>query len=134
MSTSGNNEADARIQIDALLREAGWDPSDKRQVRTEVFTAIQGTESSAVVREEPEASQTGRCDYALLDTNGRPLAVIEAKRGGINPYTAKEQALPYAKSIGAPFIFLSNGDVIYFWDYKNDDARIVSSFYSRRDL
>ena len=33
-----------------------------------------------------------------------------------------------------PFIFLTNGDLIYFWDYKNDDARIVNSFYSRRDL
>lgn len=39
-----------------------------------------------------------------------------------------------AKQIGAPFIFLTNGDLIYFWDYTNDDARIVNSFYSRRDL
>ncbi len=63
-----------------------------------------------------------------------PLAVLEAKRGGIDPYIAKQQALPYAKRIGAPFIFLSNGEIIYFWDYQNDDARIVSSFYSRRDM
>jgi len=42
--------------------------------------------------------------------------------------------LPLAKYIGAPFIFLSNGELTYFWDYENDDARIVSSFYSRRDL
>src|SRR5206468_3941890 len=30
------SEADARILIDALLRQAGWDPTDKSQVRTEV--------------------------------------------------------------------------------------------------
>ena len=52
----------------------------------------------------------------------------------IQPYTAKQQALPYAKQIGAPFIFLTNGELIYFWDYRNDDARIVNSFFSRRDL
>src|SRR6185295_2409061 len=40
----------------------------------------------------------------------------------------------YAKKIGAPFIFLTNGELIYFWDYQNDDARIVDSFYSRRDM
>ena len=39
-----------------------------------------------------------------------------------------------AKKIGAPFIFLTNGELIYFWDYQNDDARIVNSFFSRRDL
>ena len=40
----------------------------------------------------------------------------------------------YAKQVGAPFIFLTNGELIYFWDYQNDDARIVNSFFSRRDL
>lgn len=129
------NETDARIVIDALLREAGWNPADKTQVRTEVHAveAVTG-EESCVVREEPPGAAAGRCDYVLADTNGRPLAVIEAKRGGIDPYMAKQQALPYAKRIGAPFIFLSNGELIYFWDYQNDDARIVSSFYGRRDL
>lgn len=110
------NEADARIIIDDLLKQAGWSPADKSQVLTEV------------------KGQSGRADYVLLDQSGRSLAVIEAKHGGIHPYTAKQQALPYAKEQGAPFIFLTNGELIYFWDYQNDDARIVNSFYSRRDL
>ena len=76
----------------------------------------------------------GRADYVLMDRNGRPIAIIEAKRMAIEPYTAKQQALPYAKKLEAPFIFLTNGEIIYFWDYMNDDARIVNSFYSRRDL
>ena len=36
--------------------------------------------------------------------------------------------------LGAPFIFLTNGELIYFWDYQDDDARIVNSFFSQRDL
>jgi type I restriction enzyme R subunit len=78
--------------------------------------------------------QTRRVDYVLRDRRGRPLSIIEAKRSAIEPYTAKQQALPNAKKIGAPFIFLTNGELIYFWDYGNDDARIVNSFFSRRDL
>jgi len=76
----------------------------------------------------------GRADYVLYDQRGRPLAVIEAKKNAINPYVAKQQALPYAKALGAPFIFLTNGELTYFWDWQNDDARPITGFFSRRDL
>jgi len=139
-------ETDARIIIDDLLRQAGWDPSDKSQILTEI--TVYGKESmkpgwsgedssskeGALLSADGDQIPTGRADYVLLSQNGRPLAVIEAKRSAIQPYTAKQQVLPYAKGLQAPFIFLTNGDLIYFWDYTNDDARIVNSFYSRRDL
>lgn len=133
-------EADARIIIDDLLRQAGWNPVDKSQVLTEFVIKNENIDKIS----EPEvfysneisikSENIGRADYVLLDQNGRPLAIIEAKRSAFNPYAAKQQSLPYAKSIGAPFIFLTNGEMIYFWDYTEDDARIVNSFYSRRDL
>lgn len=115
--TAKTKETDARILVDDQLRQAGWVSTDKAQVLTE--QSVPGV---------------GRADYVLLDQNGRPLAVIEAKRSAIHPYVAKQQALPYAKQLNAPFIFLTNSELIYFWDYTNDDARIVNSFYSRRDL
>ena len=140
-----STEADARIIIDELLRQAGWDPADKSQVLTEVSihdaawmiaepsASYSGTKAS---RRTPNGDEipTGRVDYVLMNRRGRPLAIIEAKRTAIEPYAAKQQALPYAKKIGSPFIFLTNGELIYFWDYGNDDARIVNSFFSRRDL
>ncbi len=131
--TDHSNEADARIIIDDLLRRASWDPADKTQVLTEV-SAWPGIADARVAYQAGTKGQMGRADYVLLDQRGRPLAVIEAKRRGIHPYTAKQQTLPYAKQINAPFIFLTNGELIYFWDYTNDDARSVNSFFSRRDL
>jgi len=139
-----STETDARILIDDLLRKAGWDPADKSQVLTEVPIhdvswmvaeppSPYGPSSNDATSESDKTS-IRRADYILLDRRGRSLAVIEAKRSAIEPYTAKQQTLPYAEKIGAPFIFLTNGELIYFWDYKNDDARIVNSFYSRRDL
>lgn len=140
-----STEADARIVIDDLLRQAGWDPADKSQVQTEVY--VSGTSEVKVAEPglqygnspdhhtpDGDVVPTGRIDYLLKDQRGRPLAIIEAKRSAIEPYSAKQQALPYAKRIGSPFIFLTNGELIYFWDYRNDDARIINSFYSRRDL
>lgn len=123
-----DSEADARINIDQLLREAGWDPSDKRQVRTEVPVTLETGLAEAELRFPKKA------DYVLYDNNGRPLAVIEAKKNGIDPYRSKQQALQYARAILAPFVFLSNGDVIYFWDFIEGDARPVASFFSQRDL
>ncbi len=139
-----STEADARILIDDLLKQAGWNPADKSQVQTEV--SVRDTSNKIA---EPmssyasnanqstvnfNAASLGKADYVLNDRRGRPLAIIEAKRTAVEPYTAKQQALPYAKAIGAPFIFLTNGELIYFWDYGNDDARIVNSFFSCRDL
>ena len=109
-------ETDARILIDRKLREAGWDPEDKNQVITE------------------ETSQAGRADYILKDSRGREIAVIEAKRFSVDPASAKQQALQYAESIKAEFIFLSNGEEIYFWDYKHRPEQKVATFYSQRDL
>ncbi len=139
--TDRTKETDARILIDDQLRAAGWNPADKSQVLTEVKVtgsayevAESGSQATILSTASFEAGLLGRADYVLLDQRGRPLVVIEAKKQAIHPYVAKQQALPYAKQIGAPFIFLTNGELIYFWDYQNDDARIVNSFFSRRDL
>lgn len=109
-------EADARISIDRLLREAAWDIEDKGQVLTE------------------ESTTQGEADYVLLDRRGRPLATVEAKRFSKDPYSARQQAKDYAESLKAPFIFLSNGETTYFWDYTIADARQVAAFFTRSDL
>lgn len=109
-------EADARMVIDKLLETADWEITNKTQVSTE------------------EPSADGRADYLLKDTRTRPLAVIEAKRFSIDPYTAKEQALDYARSLMAPFVILSNGQEHYLWDYTDGDARPVMGLPSQADL
>lgn len=109
-------ETDARILIDRKLREADWNIENKNQVSTE------------------ETFQNGRTDYILKDSRGRAIAVVEAKRFSVDPVLAKQQALTYAESINAGFIFLSNGEEIYFWDYKYRPEQKVATFYSQRDL
>lgn len=143
------SEADARIEIDELLRQAGWSLADRSMVETEVpvpqASIIREPGAHYDVRSDVSAASGndqettsglahGRADYVLYDQHSRPLAVIEAKKNAINPYVAKQQALPYAKALRAPFIFLTNGELTYFWDYQNDDARPIAGFFSQRDL
>ena len=67
------NETDARIVIDDLLRRAGWDPSDKSQVLTEVSTKSGVAETVATfTATEPYTAidaddiPSGKADYVLL--------------------------------------------------------------------
>lgn len=129
-----NSEQDARAVIDELLRAAGWDLKDHQIVRTQVPIFEQGVVAETTPEYGAKNRPSGFADYVLYSNNNRPLAVIEAKKDALHPYVAKQQALPYAQKIKAPFIFLTNGELIYFWDYTNDDARVVNSFYSQRDL
>jgi type I restriction enzyme R subunit len=110
------NETDARIIIDRLLKEADWDIEDKSQVSTE------------------EAAADGRADYLLKDSRNRPLAVLEAKRFSIDPYSAKDQARAYAQSLPVHFVILSNGHDHYLWDYADGDARPILGMPTRADL
>ena len=75
-------EADTRIVVDRLLREAHWNVENKSVVSTE----------------EPAAD--GRADYLLKNSRTQPLAVVEAKRFSTDAYSAKEQAIAYAISLG----------------------------------
>ena len=110
------SEADARIKIDRLLREAGWNIEDNTQVSTE------------------EAAADGRADYLLKNSRTQPLCILEAKRFTVDPYAAKAQAKAYADSLPAPFILLSNGTDHYLWDPEEGDARPVLGFPSQADL
>ncbi|MBI4681926.1 MAG: DEAD/DEAH box helicase family protein, partial [Nitrospirae bacterium] len=110
-------EADARMVIDQLLKDAGWDIFNKAQVSTE------------------EPSADGRADYLLKNTRTQPLAIVEAKRFSVDPYSAKAQAKAYAQSLNVPFILLSNGKEHYFWDYiDGGDARPILGIPTQADL
>ena len=87
---SGTTEAFARVRIDALLQDAGWNLTDGSSVLFEHAL--------------PDGTQA---DYVLCDRQGRPMAVLEAKRASIDPVAAQDQGRHYAAQLGVPFVFLS---------------------------
>ncbi|SDL32138.1 Type III restriction enzyme, res subunit [Aliiruegeria lutimaris] len=63
------------------------------------------------------------------------MAVLEAKKAKIDPITAQEQGLHYARQLGVPFVFLSNGDEVRFLDADVDaHSRAVAGVFSQDDL
>lgn len=113
------NEAYSRVIIDKKLREAGWDIESSSQVIFE------------------DHGDAGRTDYVLKDTSGHAIALIEAKRPDVDPYSAKKQAFDYVQ-VQYPkvrFIYLANDKLTYLWDLDGGgDAVIVPAFFSQEDL
>ena len=112
------NEAFSRVLIDSMLTAQGWNVADTNAVRFEVVMS-DGT----------------RADYVLCDRNGRSLAVIEAKRFSVNPADATEQARGYARQLGVPYIFLTNGGEVLFWEWQREAyPHAVKTFFKQDDL
>ena len=117
MPAPATNEAAARVRIDALLREAGWILPDTsgQPANVQLEVGVKLTRARINALGDDYQHINGKADYLLLDTNGKPLAVLEAKRTGSDLLAAKEQARGYAKSLGCRFVLLSNGLQHYFW-------------------
>jgi type I site-specific restriction endonuclease len=73
-------EADARINIDQFLREAGWDPADKQQVRTEVpiTTSVMDGDGMSARHTDDETHPPKKADYSEGDA--RPVASFFSQR------------------------------------------------------
>jgi len=137
------SEAKTRKEkIDPLLKEAGWNLTDRSQVIAEVDTK----QSDFIKREYKTFEDTfgnneekKYADYLLLDSQGNPLAVIEAKKTSRDPIVGQKQAEGYADDIKKQtgqdvFIFLTNGYEIWFWNRGYEGVRPLKGFYSRDDL
>lgn len=126
-------EAQARIKLNKLLEEAGWrffdDAKGKANIVLEPKVKLTKAKVDAL-GENFEASANGFIDFLLLDENGFPLIVLEAKAEDKNPLIGKEQARRYAKSQNCRFILLSNGNLHYFWDLEHGNPHILTRFPS----
>ncbi|MBR6408123.1 MAG: DEAD/DEAH box helicase family protein [Clostridia bacterium] len=114
-----------KIYIDFMLQDAGW---------------IEGKDwlNEVELPGMPNKSEVGYADYVLYGDDGRPLAVLEAKRTCVDVSKGRQQAKLYAdilekKYRRRPVIFLSNGFETRIQDNLYPERK-VASVYSKRDL
>ncbi|PHR22451.1 MAG: restriction endonuclease subunit R [Hoeflea sp.] len=128
------DEATTRTRIiDNLIASAGWNVASGEASTSEVAKELE-------VDGQPTTTGKGRADYVLLDTDGSPLAVIEAKKTSVDPEMGRKQAALYAdalekKSGQRPVIFYTNGYDIWMWDdAAGYPPRKVFGYYSKDSL
>ena len=113
-----------KMYIDLELKLSGWDFN--RDIREEV--EVEGM---------PNDTGVGYVDYVFYGDNGKPLAVVEAKRTSRDPKVGQHQAKLYADCLEKqynqrPIIFYTNGFEIFIWDEYSE--RKVHGFYKKSEL
>lgn len=119
-----------RYIIDVSLREAGWDLKGANDREYKVQHMPVSTNKSG----------TGYVDYVLWGDDGKPLALVEAKKSMASATLGENQAQLYADSLEKmfgqrPVMFFSNGFQTHLWDdcfYKQ--SRPVHGFYTKHEL
>jgi len=125
--THDYSEARTRTDIlDLMLKEAGWALLDKRDREVEVSGM-------------PNNKGKGYVDYVLWGDDGKPLAVVEAKKTTKDPGIGQQQAKLYADCLEAqfgqrPVLFYTNGFEHWLWDDVSYAPRSVSGFFKKDEL
>ncbi|WP_456364880.1 hypothetical protein C1N73_32600 (plasmid) [Priestia aryabhattai] len=102
------------------FRRVGWNTESSSQIKKNVSVTLE--EKGILI------------DYLLLNSSKKPLALVVIKNENINTLDSKMELIMAAKKLNVYYIFIVIGNLIYIWDIKNDDARIISSIYSQFDL
>ncbi|GHV63440.1 hypothetical protein AGMMS49587_13480 [Spirochaetia bacterium] len=130
-------EAKARIKINKLLEESGWrffdTPDGKANILLENNVKLTETKFNEF-GQDFEKTKNGFIDFLMLDNQGYPFIVLEAKAEDKNPLFGKEQARRYAEAQHCRFIILSNGNSHYFWDLECGNPSIISRFPSPENV
>ncbi len=125
--THDYNEAETRdLYIDLLLKEAGWKLDQARDREFEVHGM-------------PNNEGKGFVDYVLWGEDGKPLAVVEAKRTRRDARVGQQQAKLYADCLQTqfgqrPLIYTTNGFDHWFWDDTTYPPRPVQGFHKKDEL
>lgn len=90
--------------VSPFLVALGWDPRDKRQVFLDF----------------PVGKDGAHADYALLDAQGHPRIIVDARRPGESS-SEPEPAAGFAKTVGAPLALITNGQEFSLWQVTAGD-------------
>ena len=130
---SFNEEETRKYLIDQMIADEGWDVGKGKASTSEVV-------KEAPVKYQTTPSEKGSADYVLDDDNGKPLAVVEAKKTSRDPQLGRKQAEEYANGLQEehgqrPVIFYTNGYDLWIWnDAVGEPPRKIYGFYSKDSL
>lgn len=128
------SEANTRkLYIDLYLKEAGWEVLETENV-------IQPSKAGIEIEVEgmPNATGLGYCDYVLYGRDGKPLAIVEAKRTSVSPEKGRHQVNLYAECMQRrygykPVLYYTNGYTTKVMDGLYPDRQVLA-FHTREEL
>ena len=134
-SATNFSEAETRsVYIDNALREAGWKVSKIKGAILPNMACIE-----IPLDGMPNNEGVGYADYVLFDSDGKPLAVVEAKRTSKDVIAGSRQAKLYADCIERkwgvrPVVYYTNGYKLMIVDGAGYPSRRVFGYYTKDEL
>ena len=128
------SEANTRkLYIDLYLKEAGWNVMGKENVPSPSKAGIE-----IEIEGMPNSKGLGYCDYVLYGKDGRPLAIVEAKKTSVEPETGRHQVELYGECMKAkygyiPILYYTNGYEIRCIDGIYPPRRLLA-FHTESEL
>lgn len=128
------SEANTRkLYIDLYLKEAGWDVMEKENIPSHSKAGIE-----IEVEGMPNSKGLGYCDYVLYGKDGRPLAIVEAKKTSVEPEKGRHQVELYGECMKAkygyiPILYYTNGYEIRCIDGIYPPRRLLA-FHTESEL
>jgi type I site-specific restriction endonuclease len=122
-----------KTRIDRRLEAQGW-----TVVPFDAFRPLASYKFHAI---EEFPTDNGPADYVLV-SNGRILAMVEAKRLSLGPQNVLLQAERYSRSLPknpfnfdglhVPFLYATNGEVLWFHDIRHElnRSRQIKDFHT----
>ena len=97
--------------ITPALKEKGW------QVNVNMREEYHFTDGRIHIAGKKHSKAEGKkADYLLLH-NGKPIAVVEAKKNDLSVGSGMQQAMDYAQTLDLKFAYSSNGDAFLEHDF-----------------
>jgi len=122
------NEAETRAElIDPQLRSSGWGVVEGTKIQREYLI------TAGMIQSGGNRGASLKADYVLL-YHGRKLAVIEAKRSGLEVGEGVSQAKQYAEKLQLATTFSCNGREIYQICMTSGAEGLIERFPSPDEL
>lgn len=125
MKNNVDSEEDTKNQfITPALSHAGWKKTSmlmEYSLRSDKRCIVPG--QNKTTKKSPKGPN--KPDYILCYTPNCPLAVVEAKRSGLDDYEGLDQAKRYAKILNVQFAYSSSGREFVEWNaFTGEERRI----------
>jgi len=116
-----------KLYIDQYLEEAGWEVMTTKNV-------VQAGKAAIEIQVEgmPNPQGIGFCDYVLYGKDGKPLAIVEAKKTSVDPSKGRHQVDLYGECMKAkygykPVLYYTNGYTTKVIDGLYPDREVAAT-------
>ena len=113
-----------KLLIDLYLKEAGWEVCDQEDVCVPGKAGIE-----IEVLGMPNETGEGFCDYVLFGRDGKPLAIVEAKKTSVSPEKGRHQVCLYGECMKAKYGYVP---VLYYTNGYS--IKVIDGIYPDREL